>query len=68
MMTLMAQLCALCAMSAMMQMLVPQEGRDSLKLIGGLVMLHLVMSGADTLCAQILAQQDLSGIFSVFVQ
>ena len=68
MMTLMAQLCALCAMIAVMQMLVPQEGRDSVKLIGGLAMLHLVMSCADTLCAQILAQRDLAGIFGVFVQ
>lgn len=68
MMTLMARLCALCAMSAVMQMLVPREGRDSLKLIGGLLMLHLVVSGAAELCESMMAQRDLAGIFGVFVQ
>ena len=51
MMTLMARLCALCALCAMMQMaLGDTRGSEGLRMIGGLLMMHLVISGAQDLC------------------
>ena len=47
MMTLMARLCALCALTAMIQMALGEsEAKGSLRMIGGLLMLHLTLSGA----------------------
>ncbi len=47
MMTLMARLCALCALTAMIQMAIGEsEAKGSLRMIGGLLMLHLTLSGA----------------------
>jgi len=68
-MTLIAQLCALCAMCALMQLILGDaRGADSLRLVGGLLMLHLVISGGYALSVQLAAQHDLSGIFSVLMQ
>lgn len=47
MMTLMARLCGLCAVSALIQMALGEsEARASLRMISGLLMLHLTLSGA----------------------
>lgn len=69
MMTLMAQLCALCAVSALVQMVLPEDGRQgSLRMIGGLLMLHLTLSGLQRLCGEIAAQQDLAHVFEILMK
>lgn len=68
MMTLVARLCALCAVCALMQMISPEKGRGSLRLIGGLLMLHLVLFGARELCAQILEERELMRIFELLMK
>lgn len=68
-MTMVAQLCALCAMSALMQMAV-QEGRfrGGLRLICGLLMLHLTFSRAGTLLSSLTSGEDLMRIFETLLQ
>lgn len=69
MMTLMARLCALCAVSALMQMVLPEGGRQSsLRMICGLLMLHLTLSGIQELCAQVVKARDLTRIFEILMQ
>ena len=47
MMTLMARLCGLCAVSAMIQMAMGEsDSRGNLRMLSGLLMLHLTLSGA----------------------
>ena len=47
MMTLMARLCTLCALTAMIQMALGEsDAKGSVRMIGGLLMLHLTLSGA----------------------
>ena len=47
MMSLMARLCALCALSAVIQMALGEsDAKGSLRMIGGLLMLYLTLSGA----------------------
>lgn len=68
-MTLCARLCVLCAVCALMQMAVPQEcGGGGLRMIGGMLMLHLVMKDADVLIDRILAQHDLIRIFEILIE
>ena len=46
-MTLMARLCTLCALTAIIQMALDEsDAKGSLRMIGGLLMLHLTLSGA----------------------
>ena len=68
-MTMVAQLCALCAMSALMQMVV-QEGRfrSGLRLICGLLMLHLTLSRAGNLLSSLTSGEDLMRIFETLLQ
>ena len=68
-MTMVAQLCALCAMSALMQMAV-QEGRfrSGLRLICGLLMLHLTFSRGANLISSLTSEQDLMRIFETLLQ
>ena len=69
MMTLMARLCALCAVCSLLQAALPrEEGRASLRMIGGLRMLHLVLSGAEELCLQALEERELMRIFALLMQ
>ena len=68
MVTIIARLCALCAMCALMQTAAPREARESLRMIGGLLMLHLVISGARTLCEQVFSAGDLMHIFNVLMK
>ena len=47
MMTLMARLCTLCALTAMIQMALGEnDAKGSMRMIGGLLMLHLTLDGA----------------------
>ena len=65
MITLIAQLCALCAMSALVQMTAAEpSARGSLRMICGLLMQMLTLSGLRALGAELAAQRDLMGIFA----
>ena len=69
MMTLIARLCALCAVCALMQMAMGDtDGQGGLRMLGGLLMLHLVLSGAHELAAELAAQKDLMHIFGILVK
>ena len=69
MMTLVARLCALCAMCALMQLALGNtRGAEGVRMIGGLLMLHLVISGGYALCVQLAAQRDLGRIFEILMQ
>ena len=69
MMTLIAQLCALCAMSALLQMTAPdQTARGSLRMICGLLMQLLTLSGLRALGTELAAQRDLMGIFACLMR
>ena len=69
MMTLIARLCALCSMSALMQMIVPEgRSRGGLRLVCGLLMLQLTLSGARDLFADVLSGGDLVRIFESLLQ
>lgn len=69
MMTLCARLCGLCAVCALMQMAVPRECEsEGLRMIGGLLMLHLVIKDARILIDRILAQRDLVRIFEILIE
>lgn len=60
MMTLIGRLCALCAVSALMEMaLSDAKARASLRMIGGLMMLHLTLSGARDLLDSLARAQGL---------
>ena len=51
-MTWMAKLCVLCAMSALAEFALPsQSGRESLRMICGLLMLHLTAQSAKEIAA-----------------
>lgn len=67
-MTLIARLCALCAMCALMQAAMPDERRAPLRMVGGLLMLHLVISGIQELCREVIASDDLMRIFDVLMK
>lgn len=67
-MTLIAHLCALCAVSALMQAALPEGERGGIRVIGGLLMLHLVLSGAQRMAASLLAARDLAGIFGALMK
>lgn len=50
MMTLIARLCGLCAVSTLIQMVLDEtNSRTSLRMISGLLMLHLTLSSASDL-------------------
>ena len=67
-MTLIARLCALCALSALLQMALPGERQEGLKMIGGLMMLHLVISGMQEIARNLLAAGSLSRMFEVLAK
>ena len=69
MMTLIARLCALCAVCALMQMAMgDSDGQGSLRMLGGLLMLHLVIAGAQELAGELAAQKDLMRIFEILAK
>ena len=68
-MTLVARLCALCAMGALGQLILGDtRGADGVRMIGGLLMLHLVISGGYALSLELAAQHDLGSIFRILMQ
>lgn len=69
MMTLIGRLCALCAMSALLEMILPEQHfRGSLRVICGLLMLKLTLSGLCGISSALTQQQDLSGIFACLIE
>ena len=69
MMTLCARLCVLCAVCALMQMAMPRQWEsESLKMIGGMLMLHLVIGESKTLIERILLEKDLVRIFQILME
>lgn len=68
-MTLVARLCALCAVCALMQLaLGDTRAAGGLRLIGGLLMLHLVISGGYALSVELASQRELGRIFELLIQ
>lgn len=69
MMTLCARLCVLCAVCALMQMAVPHQWQgDGLRVIGGMLMLHLVISESQGLISRVIVQRDLMRIFEILIE
>lgn len=69
MMTLIARLCALCAVCALMQMLLDgSSGSGALAMIGGLLMLHLVVTGGYELAQQLASERELARIFEILLK
>ena len=69
MMTIVARLCALCAVCALMQLaLGDTRGADGLRMIGGLLMVHLVISGGYALSVQLADTKSLERIFTILMQ
>lgn len=69
MMTLMAQLCAMCAMSALIQMALPEKRLSGgIRVLSGLLMLHLTLSGLTRLCEGLVGKQDLMEMLGSLLQ
>lgn len=69
MMTLIARLCALCAVCALIQMAMGDtEGQEGMRMLGGLLMMHLVISGAQKLAGQLAASDNLLHIFEILAR
>jgi len=67
-MTLMARLCALCAVCALAQIVIGDaKGSEGIRMIGGLLMLHLVISGAQELCSNLLEADGLMDMVAILV-
>lgn len=68
-MTLIARLCALCAVCALMQTAIGEtDGQGGLRMLGGLLMLHLVLSGVRELAQELTVHRDLMQIFEILVK
>ena len=60
MMTLISRLCALCAMSALMQLVLPEkQAKGSLRVICGMLMLELTLSGVRDIAGALSGETDL---------
>ena len=69
MMSLMARLCALCALSAVIQMALGEsDAKGSLRMIGGLLMLYLTLSGARDLLASLSEAASVEAILKCLMQ
>ena len=67
-MTLMARLCALCAVCALAQMVLGDtKGSDGVRMIGGLLMVHLVISGAQELYNSLLHAEGLKAMVAILI-
>lgn len=65
----MIRLCALCSMSALMQMMVTKDdARGALKMICGLLMLHMTCESAQTLIAQMTSGESLTQLLSYLMK
>ena len=59
MMTLIGRLCALCAVSALLEMALGEsEMRGGIRMIGGLLMLHLTLYGAQDVLESVVSAQN----------
>ena len=69
MMTLVARLCALCAVCALGQLILgdARDG-DGFRMISGLLMLHLVISGGYALSVRLAGARSLESIFEVLIK
>ena len=69
MMTLVARLCALCAICALGQLVLgDSRGADSFRMLGGLLMLHLVISGGYELSQRLAGERNFVQIFEILIQ
>jgi len=69
MMTVIARLCALCAVCTLCEAMLPQEhGRDSVRLVGGLLMLRLFLSQAQEILLRMSNESDLQNIFEILIK
>ena len=63
------RLCVLCSMSALAQMVVDQESaHDALKMICGLLMLHMTLKSADTLLSELALSTSLTEVFTLLLK
>ena len=68
MMTLVARLCALCAMCALGQIVMGDTRcADSFRMISGLAMLHLVISGGCDLSRWLAEAKSVEQIFAILI-
>lgn len=68
MMTLMARLCALCAVCALAQMVLGDaKGSEGVRMIGGFLMLHLVISGMQALLSSLIEAESLMNIYAILI-
>lgn len=68
MMTLIGRLCALCAVSALLEMALGEsEMRGSIRMIGGLLMLHLTLCGARQVLESVAAAQNFSDMLQSLI-
>ena len=68
-MTLVARLCALCAVCALGQLALGESrDADGFRMISGLLMLHLVISGGHALSVRLAGARSLEGIFEILIQ
>ncbi len=68
MIRLIAQLCGMCAMLGLAQMIVPEDRDGGMKAIGGMLMLHLTLSGLCELCAELAAQQNIGAMWQILIR
>ena len=69
MMTLMARLCTLCALTAIIQMALGEsDAKGSLRMIGGLLMLHLTLDGVYTLWAALARATSVEAILDCMMK
>ena len=69
MMTLMAQLCAMSAMSALIQMALPEKRLSGgIRVLSGLLMLPMTLSGLTRLCEGLGGKQDLMEMLGSLLQ
>lgn len=69
MIRLMAQLCGMCAMLGLVQMILPEgKGSGGMQTIGGMLMLHLTLSGLQKLCAQLAASPDIGTMWEILIR
>ena len=69
MLTLVSRLCALCAMCALGQLVLGDtRGAQGFRMISGLLMLHLVISGGYGLWLRLAGEKSLMRIFEILIQ
>ena len=63
------RLCALCSMSALLQMIVERESeKDALRMICGLLMLHMTMQSAQTLLTDLSSGAGLTELYALLLK